>query len=746
MPEQSKPSVDNPSGPPYGLTIPTSNRPVPLVQEFEPEPPRAPLLHYFGILRRHLWKISAFVAACLLATYAISSLLKPIYESTVTIDVDLDAPSEVVGQGSTPSTASNDADEFLATQMKLIQSDAVLRPVAEQYHLQDYQGQPEDRTFDEAQRTARAPVTLNGLKITRPPDTYLLLISYRSPDSDLAANVANSVANSYLAHTYDIRIRSSASISSFMVKQTDELKAKMEKSSLALAQFENDLDVINPDEKTNILSAQLLQLNTEYTAAQADRISKEASWNALKSGSVEAAEVSSQGQSLAKLNDTLNQARQRFAEIKTTYGPTHPEYRKAASELAELEKQFEDTRRNVSAQIAAQYQESQNHEQMLQKAVKETKAEWDRLNTSSFEYQQLKQEADADKALYDELIKKIREANINAGFQNNNIEIADVARPSLKPVSPNILGNLMLAFLISSVTAGASAILLDRFDTTLREPVEASWFLGTDVIGTLPLNQNASLLPKAASFEPEDRTLAKTRLFSSKADDRRDGNNNSTLCLKEAVRTIRNTILISDFEQRLHSIMLTSAERGEGKTTLAALLGVANAARGKKTLLVDANLRHPDLHTRFGLTAQKGLANVLSGELAWQDVVLAVEGRPNLSLLPSGPGSDPAFDLIGQQLAKLLEEFAESYSLVILDAPPLPLYSECLQLATAADGVLVVSRAGKTKRKAVASVVSTLHRLRANLIGVVLNQVSSKTSSGAYTKMGNYRRSDLKSE
>ena len=115
-----------------------------------------------------------------------------------------------------------------------------------------------------------APVELASLQVTRPPNTYLLLIGYRSQDPRLAADVANAVANSYLAHTYSIRIQSSVSMSSFMEKQLDELRAKMERSGLALAQFEKDLDVVNPEEKTNILSARLLQLNMEYTNGQTD--------------------------------------------------------------------------------------------------------------------------------------------------------------------------------------------------------------------------------------------------------------------------------------------------------------------------------------------------------------------------------------------------------------------------------------------------------------------------------------------
>jgi polysaccharide biosynthesis transport protein len=697
------------------------------------------LSHHLWILRRHLWKILAFVATCLLATFVVSARLRPIYQSTATVDVDRQEPSEVVGDDSTRTGALTDADQFLANQIKLIQSDAVLRPVAEQYHLLSQEGQTNSAATEREQLLASAPITLKRLKVTRPPNTYLLLINYRSPDAHLAADVANAIANSYLLQTYDLRIRSAAGLSTFMEKQLDELKAKMEQSSLALAQFEKDLDVINPEEKTDILSARLLQLNTDYTSAQTDRVREEAAWNAIKSGSLEAAEASTQGDTLIKLYDTLDQARQRFALVKATYGTSHPEYRKAASELAEVEKQFDDTRRSIAERVQTQYQESLNREQMLQAAVNQTKAEWDRVNARSFQYQQLKQEADADKSLYDELIKKIREADINAGFQDNNIRIADVARPALKPVFPNIKLNLVLAFLLSTLLAVGATILLDSLDTTLRDPAEASRFLGSDVIATMPSDRIAVQLPRPAG------AAATAQIIPAVIDkERRRGYYRSASSFDEAVRTLRNTILLSDFEGRLHSIVLTSAAPGEGKTTLAAHLAIANADRGKKTLLVDGDLRRPSMHSKFGLTPNQGLSNVLNGELSWQEVVIPIEKLPNLSLLPAGLSSHRAADLIGPRLATLLDDFGKDYDLVILDSPPLLGFAECLQMVTAADGVLIVTRAAETRRKVVAEVISTLRRLRANIIGVVLNQVSQNTSADGYAYSGYYHYNDYR--
>jgi capsular exopolysaccharide synthesis family protein len=709
-------------------------------QDVEPEAPSVPLSHYLWILRRHLWKIVAFIATCVVATFVISARQQPIYESTATIDVDWSAPTQVVDEGSASVAAPfdpYDADQFLATQIKLIQSDAVLRPVVEEYHLLNHGAQTKSADSAKAQRAAAAPVTMGGLKVTHPPNTYLLLISCQSTDPQRAADMANAVANSYILQTYNLRIQSSAGLSSFMEKQLDELKARMEQSSLALAQFEKDLDVINPEQKTNILSAQLLQLNTEYTTAQADRIRSEAAWNAVKAGSLDAAEASSQSNQLAKLTDTLNQARERFALVKATYGTTHPEYRKAASELAEVEKQFDDARRSIAARAEAQFKESLNREQMLQAAVNETKAEWDRLNARSFEYQRFKQEADADKGLYDELTKKIREADINAGFQNNHLRIADYARPSLGPVSPNIRSNLMLAFLISTLLAIGAAILLDSLDTTLRDPTEASRFLGTDVIATMPSDRTSAQLPRPAA------AIAKGEIVPKESNgDRRRGYYHSASRFDEAIRTLRNTILLSDFDGRLQSLVLTSADQGEGKSTLAAYLAIANADRGKKMLLVDGDLRRPSLHSKFGLTPNQGLSNVLTGELPWQEAVIRIEDKPNLSLLPAGPGSHRAADLIGPRLATLLDDFAKEFDLVILDSPPLLGFAECLQMAVAADGVLIVSLAGKTRRRAVAEVISVLRRLRVNVVGIVLNQMTHDTSPDSYSYYGRYRKYD----
>jgi polysaccharide biosynthesis transport protein len=676
-----------------------------------------PLSHYLWILRRHWWKISLFVGAVVAATVMISLRLTPIYESTATIDIDRQTPSAIIGQEST-RTMTNDSDQFIATQAKLIQSDSVLRPVVQQYRL----AASETGTESEAPSQATlqdAPVLLKQLKVSRPPNTYLLLISYRSPDARLAADVSNAIARSYLEHTYNIRFKSSASLSAFMERQMEEIKSKMDRSSSALAQFERDLNVINPEQKTSILSSRLLQLNTEFTNAQTDRLRKESAFKSVSGGSLEAAQVSTQGEALKKLAERIDEQKAKFAELKSHFGPTHPEYRKANLQLAELQRQMDSGKVNAGHRVEVEYRESINREAMLQKAVAETKAEFDGMNSRSFQYQALKREAEADKNLYEELVRKIKEATINSGFQSSAIRIADLARPANRAVFPKITLNVLLALVFSILLAVAVAVVADMLNNTVRDPEQVMRDLSTDVIGTLPSVKDwqgglISTSEPGTALAKRDPQLAGLSAF------------------QEAIRTLRNSILLTDFDRRIRSLMVTSSGPSEGKSTTAAHLALAHAQQGRRTLLIDGDLRRPSIHRRFDISSLKGLTTVLTTGIEWRSVVLRQENLPTLDILPAGPPSRRAADLVGASLTALLEDACGEYDLVVLDSPPLLGFPEPLQMAASVDGVLAVALAGRTNRKALSATVNTLKRLRANVVGVVLNEVRADSSENYY--------------
>ena len=686
----------------------------------EPETGQAslPITHYLWILKRHRWKIAPFVVASSLAALIISARLQPVYEARTTIDVDRQTPTGVIGQDAL-RTATNDAEQFLSTQVRLIGSDSVLRPVARKYKLLELENGAE-----KAARSKDAPVSLKNLKVDSPRKTYLITISYRAADPQLAADVSNAIAQSYLEHTFDIRYKSSAGLSAFMEKQLEELRAKVEKSSAALAKFEQELNVINPEQKTSIVSARLLQLNSEFTLAEADRVKKEAAYQSVETGTLESAQVSTQGQDLRKLSERVDEAEAHYAEVKDHYGANHPENKKALAQWNEASRQLEQTRDNIARRIKVEYQEAVNREGMLRKAVADQKEEFDRLNSRSFEYQSLKREAEADKNLYEELVRKIKEASINSSFQSSSIRIADPARPPILPVYPSIPLNVLLAFVASLLLGCGAAVTSDLLDNTIRDPEQVVRTLSTVVLGSLPVVKDwRDRLPAiGGAARPVAGGESSEQEFST---------------YDEAIRTLRNSILLTDFDRRLRSLLITSASPSEGKSTIAVRLAMAHADQHRKTLLIDGDLRRPSVHRKLGLTSGVGFSTVLTSDMPWQEALTHFDSMPDLDILTAGPVSRRSSELLEKRLMQILEEAALTYDLVILDAPPMLGFAEPLHMATAVDGVVVVGRAGQTSRKAIGSVLAILTRLRANVIGLVLNEVH-KEMSDSYYYYGHY--------
>jgi capsular exopolysaccharide synthesis family protein len=685
-----------------------------------------PLSHYIWLFRRNAWKIALFVGVVTLAALAVSMRMTPIYEATVSIDVDRQTPTGVIGQESSRAM-TNDADQFLATQVKMIQSDSVLRPVVEKFKLP--LRTPSKfrlvRPYTEKDQL-EAPMVLGGLKVSRPPNTYLIQVSYRSADPKLAADTVNAIAHSYLDHTYKIRYQSSVGLSRFMEKQLEELRVKMESSSAALARFERDLNVINPEDKTNIISARLLQINQEYTTAQADRVRKEAAWRSVQDGSIASAQVSSQGENLRKLEERLSEARQKLSEVQSHYGENHPEHRRSKAQVMELERQVTLLKQTIQQAVNVEYRQALDREKMLEKQVAETKAELNQLNSKSFDYLNLRREAEADKKLYEELVRRIREAGINASFQNSSIRIADLARTPLEPVAPNLLLNTVAAFLLSLVVALIGVLAADALDNTLRDPEQVRSALGTEVLGTLPEVKSwrhAIGLAKADSPTGLIRTG-------------KDGY--STLGgYEESIRTLRNAILLTNFDRNLRSLLVTSAQPAEGKSTVAAHFALAHAMQGSKTLLIDGDMRRPSVHRRFGIENNQGFGAYLQGKVDLKSQIQECPLTPNLHILTAGTPSRRPDDWIQGRMDGIIEELLDEYQFVVLDAPPLLGFAEPLEMATSVDGVIVVTRAGSTSRKQVSDVIEMLNRLRANILGVVLNQVN-KSMSESYSYYGYY--------
>jgi succinoglycan biosynthesis transport protein ExoP len=685
-----------------------------------------PVSHYLMVLSRQKWRIALFTLLCGLVALFVSLRETPLYQSVALIDVDRNGDLEAVGSDPRNATPGN-PEQFIATQMRLIQSDAVLRPVAQKHNLpleqQDAWFAP--KRSDEASARNLAPAVLKHLKVTHPPQTYLIYIQYRSPDPHLAAQVANEIAQSYIDHVFRIRYESSQTLSSFMERQLDELRGKMEHSNAALSAFERELNMIDPEERTSIISSRLLQLNAEFTLAQADRVKKEAAFCALSQGSMEAAAISEHGDRLQDLEKRQQELLANFAKIKQHYGPNHPAYVSAQAELEQVQAARSEATARVQRQIGLGFEEAVQREKLLDKELRATKAEFDRLNARSFQYKTLKREADADRKLYEELAAKTKQATINAGFPSTAIRIADLARPAYAPVTPNIKLNVIFTMVLGLLVSVGVALLADMLDTTVRDPQVVSAVLGSEVLGMLPRirGRQGHLIPSML-LNSGGASMSLTRSG--------DSTHRSIVEYQESIKTLHASLLLSGMDQRLRTIMITSASPSEGKSTVATTIAMSHASSGKKVLLIDGDLRRPSIADKLSISRRHGLVDVCLHGVSWRDMIHTMEQLPNLDVLPTGSCNRRAIDHFPSLLSDLLADASAEYDLVIVDSPPILGFPEPLHMASLVDGVLVVALAGSTDRKALHQAMNQLRRIGAQTLGVVMNGSTRDSQSGYY--------------
>jgi succinoglycan biosynthesis transport protein ExoP len=685
--------------------------------ELSPVEASASLAQFTKILRKQRWKLLTFVCVAMAGAVAVQFAVPKVYEATAVVKVDRHTVGGVVGQEASQVSSVDDMDQIITTQIEMAQSDPVLRPVAERYNLLATEKSVKSGNSKATGEPGAAPIELNGLKISRPPNTYLVRISYRAHDPQLAANVANAVAQSLTEHANDTVKNSYEQVSALVAQDMTALRTKMESSAKQLAEFEKQLNMVDPSQRSTILTARLSQINTEFTAAQEERIRREAilaQVNGSQSlASAQTAQAAAQDTLLNEAIQRLNTARQQFALARSYYGEGHPEFAKAQKQVQEVQSQVDELQARAKDRARAEYRQALERENRLHSVVQQTKAEGDGLRAVALQYEQLRSEAENDKKIYEDLATRTRIAGINQQFQNATVQIAARALVPAAQIFPKLLINLALALIISGVLGILIAVLANALDTTLSDSDEVASQLHVNVIAAIPAAKlPPNLSPNLAAVADSSKRSA--QLISS---------------YDEAIRTVRTALNLASTDRPIRSVLVTSAVPGEGKSTTAAHLAMAYAQIGRKVLLIDANFRRPALHKIFSEEDTTGFADVLQGKRSYADAIRKSE-QPGLFVMPAGPLPRRATDLIGIGFSKILDKLRREFDLIIIDAPHVLGASETQELAGIADGVLLLTKASATNGKLVSEALSTILRTGANLIGLVMNQVKPSAAAG----------------
>jgi capsular exopolysaccharide synthesis family protein len=406
-------------------------------------------------------------------------------------------------------------------------------------------------------------------------------------------------------------------------------------------------------------------------------------------------------------------------------------------QIAEVRSQLEREKEFAANRIESEYQAALKREQLLRAAVKNQEAAASEMNARLVEYSVLKREYDTNQQLYEGLLTRLKEAGVSAGLKANNVHIVDRARPPISPIRPRKLLNILISLAVGLIIGGLVAIFNEYLDNSVKVPEEVESLVNLPALGIIPSAMSVTAGGRKGYYALGDGRSKRSAL-ATESSAPQGVHELATVSqphsvIAEAYRALRTAILLSTSKHPPQTILITSGQPREGKTTTALNLAITLAQRGDRVVLIDSDLRRPRVHRSFGLANDVGLSSYLAGVVGIDDLPRAVPHIPNLYVVSSGPTPpNPAELLSSEPMDTLFRELRRQFDFVVMDSPPTISVADSMILAARADGVILVVHGGVTTRESLRQTHKMLASVNARMIGVVLNNVDVRSADYQY--------------
>ncbi len=654
--------------------------------------------------------------------------LPKIYEATCQVIIEPMAPQvlpgskDVVELGTGTFWANK---EFYETQYRIIQSTNVAQRTAEKLGLQydpdyaPYLGPSHDMTA--LARAVAGQLTVKSLK-----DSRLALITVTDRKPQRAALIANTVADTYIEYNLDYKLEGARSAMAWLAEQEGELKRQLEGSELKLYQYKRDRNLlaVSLDDKQSMLSQNLAAVNAKLTDIRIHRLEMDAKRKTIEQARQNIAEEETlpeirENLAIQSLRGSYVQLSKDYADLSSRYGPEYPKMKAIAGQMQTIRKAYEQEIDGVLSAFEKSYQELVDNEKSLKQMMEDQKREAIEISKIEVEYKPLQRAAEQEAKMYGIVANREKEIDITGPMKTNNVRVLERAVVPRAPVQPKPVQNLLLGLLMGIGSGIGLAFAIEALDNTLKTQSDVEQFLGTPVLGLVPIIGAApGGEADQASDNLRERDLGVFLDPKSVA--------------AECCRSIRTNILFMSPDRPLKTMVVTSPSPQEGKTTTAINLGVTMAEAGSRVLIVDTDMRRPRLHRSFGVPNQMGISTVIVGKTTLQEAVKRTD-VPNLDVLPCGPvPPNPSELLHTDRFGAVLQECAKLYDRIILDSPPTSAVTDPAVLGNLADGVVLVIKAGETTRESAMHARRQLATAKARLFGVVVNAIDFSNPAYGY--------------
>ena len=701
--------------------------------------PREPHLYdYLLILRKHQWLILSFLLAVVTIVSIATFRMQPIYTATARIEIDRENSNFLPFQAMDSYDYMTDLDNYIETQSKVLTSETLALQTIRNSGLiphSDIPGAPvSDAITSGSLANHRRPpelgTFLGSLAVRRVPQSRLLDVSFESGNPDLAAQILNAHINNFMEQNFRSKYDATAKATAWLTDQLSELKVKVQNSEDARLAYERQHQIWQLDDRQNITTQRLSDLNKELTDAQNDRMRKEALYEFAKAGNIDSVPQLRENSMLQELLRRRSEHYGSFVDAMNQYGPNFPKVQRIQAQLKEIDSLIDNEKHNILEALGNDYNAARQREGLLDQALNEQKNDVNQMSEFMVEYNILKRDAEGNKVMYDGLLTKLKEATLAAGLKSSNIRWVDPAMIPSTPTRPAKTRNIALSFLVGLVGGIGLALLREYLDNTVKTP---------DDVETLARLPSLAVVP---TFTDENGSSRKHRLLGGASVNGHEkrielvAQHLPKSQMSEAFRALRTSLLLSQADRPPQVILVTSALPREGKTTAAANLAVTLAQLGDRTLLIDADLRKPGVARLLNLTEGKyaGLSSYLAGVSSLDVVTVAHPSIANLVAIPTGPlPPNPADLLSSHKLADAVRQLRTQYKFIVIDSPPIMAATDAVIVSVQADGVLLVVRSGETPKEAFTRARDLLISVKCRLLGVVLNAVDSTAPDYYYS-------------
>jgi polysaccharide biosynthesis transport protein len=694
--------------------------------------PREPHLYdYLLILRKHQWLILSFLLAVVTIVTIATFRMQAVYVATARIEIDRENGSILPFQGMEGYDYMVDLDNFIETQARILTSETLaLRTIRSsglgaRPEYASPNGPSEALAIGSLENQKRPPelgAFLGSLAVKRVPNSRLMDVSFESTDPQFAARIVNEHIKNFQDQNISSRYDETTRATTWLRNELDELKITVQQSEDRRIAYERKNQIWTLDDKSNITTQRLADLNKELTDAQSERMRKEALFQFAKAGDVADVPQLRDNPILQSLTQKRQTAMADYNDALSQYGPNFPKVQRLQSQLKDVDQLIQKENVNTLNRIETEYREAKERESLLTQALDQQKVAANEMAERMVEYNILKREAEASKTLYDGLMTKLKEVGISAALQSSTIRVVDPAMIPAYPSRPAKARNIALAFLVGLVGGIGLALMREYLDNTVKTPDDIETLARLPSLAVVPQfggsngnGRRSRLLPGISTNGHEKRIeLVAQHLPKSQ--------------MSEAFRALRTSLLLSQPGRPPQVILVTSALPREGKTTAAANLAVTLAQLGDRTVLVDADLRKPGVGRLLNLGNGKyaGFSSYLAGVSSLDLVTVPHPEIPNLAAIPTGPlPPNPADLLSSHKLAEAIAELRTKFKFVVIDSPPVMAATDAVILSVQTDGVLLVVRSGETPKEAFTRTRDLLMSVKCHILGVVLNAVDS---------------------